>query len=93
MSGNRFDYTSPYLGSKAQQNAKASDEDNYEGLHIVESEYATKDDYIADREFVVRPTTTHTAEIAYERCFVMEVAAFDATPSMSVWRMMYVRGI
>ena len=67
LSGNRFDYTSPYLGSKAQQNAKASDEDNYEGLHIVESEYATKDDYIADREFVVRPTTTHTAEIAYEK--------------------------
>ncbi len=67
LSGNRFDYTSPYLGSKAQQNAKASDEDNYEGLHIVASEYATKDDYIADREFVVRPTTTHTAEIAYEK--------------------------
>ena len=67
LSGNRFDYTSPYLGSKAQQNAKASDEDNYEGLHIVESEYATKDDYIADREFVVGPTTTHTAEIAYEK--------------------------
>ena len=67
LSGNRFDYTSPYLGSKAQQNAKASDEDNYEGLHIVESEYSTKDDYIADREFVVRPTTTHTAEIAYEK--------------------------
>lgn len=67
LSGNRFDYTSPYLGSKAQQNAKASDEDNYEGLHIVESVYATKDDYIADREFVVRPTTTHTAEIAYEK--------------------------
>ena len=67
LSGNRFDYTRPYLGSKAQQNAKASDEDNYEGLHIVESEYATKDDYIADREFVVRPTTTHTAEIAYEK--------------------------
>ena len=67
LSGNRFDYTSPYLGSKAQQNAKASDEDNYEGLHIVESEYATMDDYIADREFVVRPTTTHTAEIAYEK--------------------------
>lgn len=67
LSGNRFDYTSPYLGSKAQQNAKASDEDNYEGLHIVESEYATKDDYIADREFVVRSTTTHTAEIAYEK--------------------------
>lgn len=67
LSGNRFDYTSPYLGSKAQQNAKASDEDNYEGLHIVESEYATKDDYIADREFTVRPTTTHTAEIAYEK--------------------------
>lgn len=67
LSGNRFDYTSPYLGSKAQQNAKASDEDNYEGLHIVESEYAEKDDYIADREFVVRPTTTHTAEIAYEK--------------------------
>lgn len=55
------------MGSKAQQNAKASDEDNYEGLHIVESEYATKDDYIADREFTVRPTTTHTAEIAYEK--------------------------
>ena len=67
LSGNRFDYTSPYLGSKAQQNAKASDEDNYEGLHIVASEYAEKDDYIADREFVVRPTTTHTAEIAYEK--------------------------
>ena len=67
LSGNRFDYTSPYLGSKAQQNAKASDEDNYEGLHIVASEYATKDDYIASREFTVRSTTTHTADIAYEK--------------------------
>ncbi len=67
LSGNRFDYTSPYLGSSAKKNAKASDEDNYEGLHIDASEYAEKDDYIASREFTVSSTTTHTADIAYEK--------------------------
>lgn len=67
LSGNRFDYTSPYLGSSVKKNAKASDEDNYEGLHIDASEYAEKDDYIASREFTVSSTTTHTADIAYEK--------------------------
>ncbi len=67
VSGNRFDYSSPYLGSKAVSYAKATDEDNYEGLHVDENEFVTKDDYISSREFLVKPTTTHTAEIAYEK--------------------------
>ena len=67
VSGNRFDYSSPYLGSKAVSYAKTTDEDNYEGLHVDENEFVTKDDYISSREFLVKPTTTHTAEIAYEK--------------------------
>lgn len=67
LSGNRFDYSSPYLSQKTISYAKASNEDNLEGLHVTENAYATKDDYIASREFSFYPTTTHTADIAYEK--------------------------
>ncbi len=67
VNGNRFDYSSPYLSSKTISYAKATDENNWEGLHADENEYVTRDDYFVSQEHAVKPTTTHTAEIAYEK--------------------------
>ncbi len=67
LSGNRFDYSSPYLSQKTINYAKASDEDNLEGLHVTENSYATKDDYVASHEYPFTSTTTHTADVAYEK--------------------------
>ncbi len=65
LTGNRFDYSSPYLGSSAINNAKASDLDNTKGLHH-DSRVALKD-HLSDSEHYFPHTTTHTAETALSK--------------------------
>lgn len=65
LTGNRFDYSSPYLGSTAYNNAKATDKDNTKGLHR-DTRVALKE-YLSDHEHYFPYTTTHTAEVAREK--------------------------
>ncbi len=68
IKGNRFDYSSPYLSERPIAMAKASDLNNLEGLHVDETPpYQAKKDYLADKEFEVQRTITHTADVGYER--------------------------
>ncbi len=62
---NTFDYSSPYLGSTALANARATDRDNTKGLH--RDERVPLGDYIAKTEHYFPHTTTHTAEEGYEK--------------------------
>ena len=65
LTGNRFDYSSPYLGSTALNNAKATDKDNTKGLHR-DTRVSLKD-YISNKEHHFAYTTTHTADVACEK--------------------------
>ncbi len=65
LSGNRFDYSSPYLGSTAISNAKATDKDNTKGLHHDSRVALSK--HLSKTEHHFAATTSHTAEIGYEK--------------------------